>query len=152
MKLFIASDLHGEIRPHGYDVPEGVDFDVAVFAGDIGYGPAAVDWLLGQKALRNKPVMFVAGNHEYYGSLVEDQSLLIRSATYGTNVTFLDGDVVSVIDGVRFLGCTLWTDFMFMSRSQIEGLQAGTSINDHRRITTAEGGEFPRPSLPSALV
>jgi hypothetical protein len=39
MKLFIASDLHGEIRPHGYDVPEGVDFDVVVFAGDIGYGP-----------------------------------------------------------------------------------------------------------------
>jgi len=35
MKLLIASDLHGEIWPNGYDVPEGLDFDVAVFAGDI---------------------------------------------------------------------------------------------------------------------
>ncbi len=148
MRVFVASDLHGEIRSHGYNVPEGLDFDVAVFAGDIGRGPAAVDWLLAQRALRDKPVMFVAGNHEFYGALLQDQAELIRSAARGTNVIFLNADTVPVIDDVRFLGCTLWTDYLFMARSQIEGFRAGASINDYRFITTADGAEFPRPFTP----
>lgn len=74
--------------------------------------------------------------------------MLIRSAAIVTNVTVLDGDVVAAIDGVRFLGCTLWTDFSFMASSQLEGLQAGMRINDWRFITIADGGEFPRPFVP----
>lgn len=148
MRIFTASDLHGGMGPHGYDIPHGLDFDVAVFAGDIGRGPAAVDWLLGQKALRDRPVMFVAGNHEYYRGLLQDVASLIRGACRGTNVTFLDADEVPVIDGVRFVGCTLWTDYLFMARSQLEGFRAGGNINDHRFITVAEGGDFPRPLTP----
>ena len=148
MKIFIASDLHGENRPHGYDVPEGLDFDVAVFAGDIGRGPAAVEWLLGQPALRDRPVMFVAGNHEYYGSLLQDQAALMRDVARGTNVHFLDADEVPVIDGVRFIGCTLWTDYRLMARSQLDGLRAGMGINDHRAIASAYGGDPGRPFTP----
>ena len=40
MKLFIASDLHGEAWSHGYNVPEVLDFDVAVgsrFVSGDGY-------------------------------------------------------------------------------------------------------------------
>ncbi|MBR0825713.1 metallophosphoesterase family protein [Bradyrhizobium manausense] len=150
MKIFIASDLHGEIRPHGYDVPEGLDFDVAVFAGDIGDGPEAVEWLLGQRALRDRPVLFVAGNHEYYNSILQDQASLIRDAARGTHITFLDGDEVPVIDGVRFLGCTLWTDYRFEARDQIIGLRSGMSVNDHRAILTSDGAEYPTPLVPSA--
>lgn len=149
MKIFIASDLHGEIRPHGYEVPE-LDFDVAVFAGDIGDGPEAVDWLLGQRALRDRPVLFVAGNHEYYNSILEDQAALIREAVRGTNVTFLDADAVPVIDRVRFLGCTLWTDYRFGARDQIIGLRSGMMMNDHRAILTSGGAEYPTPFMPSA--
>lgn len=148
MKLLVISDIHAECQPHGFDLPVGTDFDVAVCAGDIACGPAAIDWLLGQDALHGKPVMFVAGNHEYYGELLQDSAMLIRSAAVGTNVTVLDGDIVTVIDGVRFLGCTLWTDFSFMASSQLAGLQAGMRINDCRSIMTADGGEFPRPFVP----
>lgn len=149
MRLFIASDLHGEIRSHGYDVPK-LDFDVAVFAGDVGDGPEAVEWLLGQRALRDKPVLFVAGNHEYYNSILEDQAALIREAARGTNVTFLDADAVPVIDGVRFIGCTLWTDYRFCARDQILGLRSGMYMNDHRAILTSDGMEYPTPFMPSA--
>ncbi|MGY2938523.1 Icc-related predicted phosphoesterase [Bradyrhizobium sp. GM6.1] len=45
MKIFIASDLHGEMGSHGYNVPEGLDFDVAVFAGDLHHAYRAVNWL-----------------------------------------------------------------------------------------------------------
>jgi len=148
MKLLVISDIHAESQPHTFNLPIGADFDVAVCAGDIAYGPAAIDWLLGQNALHGKPVMFVAGNHEYYGGLIQDSASLIQSAAIGTHVTVLDGDIVAVIDGVRFLGCTLWTDFSFMASSQLAGLQAGMRINDGRYIMTADGGEFPRPFVP----
>lgn len=108
-------------------------------------GPAAINGLLGQEALHGNPVMFVAGNREYYGGLLQHTAMLIRGAAIGTNVTFLNGDIIAVIDGVRFLGCTLWTDFSFPASSQLAGLQAGMRFNDCLSIMTADGGEFPRP-------
>jgi Icc-related predicted phosphoesterase len=150
MKLFIVSDLHGEIWPPDYDVPENLGFDVAMFAGDIHTGPEAVRWLRGQRALRDKHVMFVAGNHEYYGRILEDSAAQIRDAARGTNVTFLDADAVPVIDGVRFLGCTLWTDYRFEADSQAHGFRAGKMMNDYKFIRTRGGEEFPAPFTPVA--
>ena len=66
-----------------------------------------MSWLTNQRALRGKEALFVAGNHEYYGSILEDAAGRDRDRVRGTNVTFLDADAVPVIDGVRFLGCTL---------------------------------------------
>jgi Icc-related predicted phosphoesterase len=149
MRIFIASDFHGEYWPHDYDVPEHLDFDVAVFAGDVHHGPEAVRWLRGQRALWQKPVMFVAGNHEYYGRVLQDAAAKIRDAARGTNVTFLDADAVPVIDGVRFLGCTLWTDYRFEADGQARGLRAGKMMNDHKFIRTSGGAEFPAPFTPT---
>lgn len=74
MKLFIASDTHFEFgHEHDYGVPDGLDFDIAVFAGDIGKPRQAIEWMLRQTALKNKPVAYVLGNHEYYGGLLEDR-------------------------------------------------------------------------------
>jgi hypothetical protein len=51
------------------------------------------------------------GNHEFYGgSIAGTRDALARFAA-GTNVRLLD-DGETVIDGVRFLGTTLWTDFL----------------------------------------
>lgn len=149
MKVFTASDLHGEIWSHDYDVPTNLDFDVAVFAGDVHHAYRAVNWLTNQRALWGKPVLFVAGNHEYYGSILEDAAARIRESARGTNVTFLDADAVPVIDGVRFLGCTLWTDYRFEADSQAQGLGAGRMLNDHKFIRTSGGAEFPAPFMPT---
>ncbi|MDE5446365.1 hypothetical protein GWG65_34395 [Bradyrhizobium sp. CSA207] len=81
-----------------------------------------MSWLTNQRALWGKPVLFVSGNHECYGSVLQDAAAKIRDAARGTNVTFLDADAVPVIDGVRFLGCTLWTDYRFEARNQVAGL------------------------------
>lgn len=148
MKLFIASDLHGEIWSHDYDVPEHLDFDVAVFAGDVHHAYRAVSWLTNQRALWHKPILYVAGNHEYYGSVLQDAAARIREAARRTNVIFLDADEVPVIDGVRFLGCTLWTDYLFEADSQAQGLGAGRMLNDHKYIRTSGGAEFPAPFTP----
>ncbi|UQE03478.1 metallophosphoesterase [Bradyrhizobium japonicum] len=148
MKLFIASDLHGEAWSHDYTVPEGLDFDVAVFAGDVHNAYRAVSWISNQRALWGKPILFVAGNHEYYGSVLQDAAAVIRDAARRTNVTFLDADAVPVIGGVRFLGCTMWTDYRFDAESQAHGLHAGKWINDHKMIRTSGGAEFPAAFTP----
>ena len=110
MKLLILSDLHLESEP--FELPQGVDFDVAILAGDIARpGRLGVNWArseIGPGTL--KPVLIVPGNHEYYSTIMETELRLMRQYCEGTNVQVLDGDEV-VIGGVRFLGCTLWTDF-----------------------------------------
>jgi len=149
MRLYIASDLHDEYWPHDWDVPAGLDFDVAVFAGDIHHAHRAVSWLTNQRALQGKPVLFVAGNHEYYGSVLENAAAVIRERARGTNVTFLDADAIPIIDGVRFLGCTLWTDYRFDVESQAHGLHAGKFMNDCKMIRTLGGAELPGPFTPA---
>lgn len=107
------SDLHLELWPfrppelEDSAAPRGTDLqDVVVLAGDI--GPAAVLWA--EATFLDTPVLIVAGNHEFYGRHMSKAALRMRNAAKGSNVHFLDNGEV-VILGVRFLGCTLWTDF-----------------------------------------
>ena len=106
MKIQIVSDLHCEFR-----VPDVVAVaDVVVAAGDIGARKSAFplidDWLAG-----GAQVILVLGNHEFYG---EDYHSTLRHwrqwADERPNLHLLHRGSV-VIDGVRFLGATLWTDF-----------------------------------------
>ncbi|SEM04169.1 Calcineurin-like phosphoesterase [Variovorax sp. YR750] len=107
MKLLILSDLHLEFAP--FEPAPDLDFDVVILAGDI-HSPAkrAVQWATDR--FRGKPVIYLLGNHEYYDGRLDTTLAEARREAEGTNVHLLDGDEV-VIDGVRFLGATLWTDF-----------------------------------------
>jgi len=103
MKLSVLSDLHLGVSP--FDRPHN-DADLVVLAGDISRPREAVDW-----ALRfDKPVLYVLGNHEFYGGSIDGISEAFRRLCAGTPIQLLDNAGV-VIDGVRFLGTTLWTDF-----------------------------------------
>lgn len=103
MKLQILSDLHTEFAE--FDLPE-TDADVVILAGDIGVGMDGLEWVSRQK--RDKPIIYVPGNHEFYGKDISLIDALRNSAPTGVHV--LD-DQSLVIDGVRFLGSVLWTDF-----------------------------------------
>jgi len=103
MKLHVLSDLHLSVSP--FTAP-GVDADVAVVAGDVGRPETAIAWT---KAL-DLPVVYVPGNHEYYGDTIEGTIERLRALAAGTSVHVLANDAV-VLGGVRFLGTTLWTDF-----------------------------------------
>jgi predicted phosphodiesterase len=107
MKVLILSDLHLEFAP--FEPAPDLEFDVVILAGDI-HSPAkrAVQWAADR--FRFKPVVYLLGNHEYYDGRLDTTLAEARREAEGTNVNLLDGDEV-VIDGVRFLGATLWTDF-----------------------------------------
>ncbi len=144
MRLLILSDLHLEHAT--FDVPQDVEYDVAVLAGDIhSPGTKAVDWAQRPSTFGGKAVVFVPGNHEWYRTCMQTESAAMRDAAQGSNVHVLDRNAV-VIDGTRFLGTTLWTDFHLpvqradgtdevnVTRALIEAQQG---LNDFRCIDVA---------------
>ena len=108
MRIRLFSDVHLEFG----DCLLPGDSDVIVAAGDIGTGTQGVDWL-GQIDI---PVIYVAGNHEYYGGDLTDTlySIKQRAKAY-RNLHFLEHSSC-VLDNVRFLGLTLWTAFEGLPR------------------------------------
>lgn len=152
MRLLILSDLHTDIGGP-YDVPAGTDYDLVVLTGDItAPGVAAVRWVAAPETFSNRPVIFVPGNHEYYGTELSSQLLAMRKAAEGTRVHVLHRDAI-VLGGVRFLGATLWTDF---SLPVAEGDSVGglAQSNVGRALAAANGGlnDFRRIEVLSPVM
>lgn len=104
MKLLILSDLHAELDT--FEVAKDLDYDVAVLAGDIMEpGRAAASWLRDSARFGDKPIVQVAGNHEYYGATMEQEKIEMRRQADEHGIYFLDCDEV-VIAGVRRLTMT----------------------------------------------
>ena len=99
MKLHVLSDLHLELFGFQPDPAAVAAADVIVLAGDIHKGTRAIPWA--RKAFPDKPIVSVAGNHEYYDHywflLIEQ----LRAEARIHGVHFLENDAVT-IDGVRF--------------------------------------------------
>lgn len=125
-RIHVLSDLH---RGTGaYEIPADLEFDILVAAGDIGPIEEAVRWLAGV----GKPVVYVLGNHEYWGHDCLEAVALAKTAARGTAVHVLERDSVT-IQGVRFLGATLWSSF----GNWHDGLvgQAAWRMRDYEYVT-----------------
>lgn len=133
MKIQFASDLHYEFLeaqfPH-YRIIEPADADVLVIAGDIHRGAMAIetfaDWPV--------PVVYVHGNHEMYREQYELMLAELHAKAAGSKVHFLEQGE-AVIQGVRFLGCCLWTDYRLAPYDMAAAMQAAeATLPDHRLI------------------
>jgi predicted phosphodiesterase len=138
MRIQLASDLHLEFLQRDFlgarVVSAAAGADVLVLAGDIANGADAVDLFCDWPV----PVIYLAGNHEFYGNDFDATRLAIRAAAGASrNFHFLDNDAV-VIAGVRFLGATLWTNYRLMLNKTQRQLMdiAEQGLNDHRVIRT----------------
>ena len=137
MKLHILSDLHLEFG--AFDIPK-TDADVIILAGDIHVGVRAIEWI---KSQTDKPVIYVLGNHEYYRHVYPDLQEKIREACAGSNIHFLENDTV-MINGVRFLGCSLWTDYKLFDTQKSSMYEAELCMNDFRSIKAHVGKQWRR--------
>lgn len=140
MKIRVLSDLHLEF----FDwTPPAVEADVVVLAGDIHTGVHGVEWA--RRQFPNTPVIYVPGNHEFYGGRMQDVLTALRTDARRFDVYLLDGDEV-VLGGVRFLGATLWTDFALYGTTQSElgraMADAKYGMNDFRVIRYGDQGLF----------
>jgi predicted phosphodiesterase len=128
MRLHVISDLHQEFGE--IDVPD-VDCDVVVLAGDASVKMQGIQWIA--KRFKDKPVIYICGNHEFYREKLPGLTLKLRAAAKGTNIHFLENDHV-VIDGVSFFGATLWTDLALHGDWRVGAAAVGYQMNDYRRI------------------
>lgn len=128
MRINYFSDVHLEFAL--LKIPDN-DADIIVAAGDIGIGTQGIDWL---KAL-DKPVIYVAGNHEFYSHEYRQALQSFRTQCMDSNIHFLENDSF-IFQGVRFLGCTLWADLFVDGDQKADAL--GKTLNDFKRIQFAE--------------
>jgi predicted phosphodiesterase len=142
LRVAVFSDLHLEIRPLD---PPRVDADVVVLAGDIDNGTRGIEWA--RDAFSGR-VVYVPGNHEYYLGDLQVTARELRSTASAANIDFLDCDA-RVIDGVRFVACTLWTDYSLASpERRAEVIERSRRYNpDHSMIRNGERNFAPEDAV-----
>ena len=162
MKIRIASDLHccmwgnknveGDLKdvlPHTEDDKKSV----LCLAGDVGLYTSYkynIEPYLVALSKRFKAVCYVPGNHEWYGSsdwFGENDFWKYRNLP--KNVHVLIDDFVK-IDGVVFIGSTLWTDFD--NRNSVAMFHAESRMSDFECITKRIGDAFSRRISPEDTV
>lgn len=130
MKLRILSDIHLEFTKNGIKwinqlIPTTVTNNILILAGDIGNPTSKLyKQFIATIAPLYYKVILISGNHEMYQNTLNhrngeikrygltmeqiDNTLYELTKNYD-NVHYLQKDEV-IIDNIRFLGCTLWTD------------------------------------------
>ena len=134
MRLLVFSDLHLEHAPD-WRIPDDLpDYDVLVAAGDIDAPPRrAIERLAAHPLIGRRPCVYVAGNHEFYRGVIGRDEADGQRAAAGTMVHYLDRGSVT-IDGVRFCGGTLWTDYALDGSPHDSMAAARQRMNDPRLI------------------
>jgi hypothetical protein len=118
MRIQLFSDLHLERDPTFRPVIHA-DTDVVVLAGDIGsYQPGSrlhssdfgLELFAPALGAPCPVVLFVPGNHEFDSLDFAETTERLRATCTRLGITWLERESV-IVDGVRFLGTTLWSDF-----------------------------------------
>lgn len=128
MKIHILSDLHSEFEDYEY---VETDSDVVILAGDTNIKTRGATWAL--DTIRNKPIIYVLGNHEYYTAAYPKLLNAIKDLCKDTNLSVLENERI-VVNDVNFLGCTLWTDFKLFDNPRLTGYECQQVMTDYKKI------------------
>lgn len=117
MKIQLLSDLHLETNADFTPTP-APDADLLILAGDIGSYQqgsriAGDDFGLARFSPRDRwpvPVVYLPGNHEYDAQDFDAAHERLRALCDRLGIQWLERETL-VIDGVRMVGTTLWSDF-----------------------------------------
>ena len=128
MKIQVLSDLHIEFEAFNVNTDNA---DLVVLAGDIHVDNRGVLWAL--ENIKDKPVLYVLGNHEFYDMAYPELVDSLKELTQDSNVKILENDTFSY-NGVNFMGCTLWTDFSLYGDAKLAELECQHVMSDYRKI------------------
>lgn len=126
MRLFPISDLHLERRRLDVIPRPTQPFDVLVCPGDLHEGRPESGLAALLALAQGRPIVVVPGNHEHYAPTGDGRTAPELLAALETEVSRLNGAGAAihllqrgsaiVLDGVRFVGTTLWSDWSLAGR------------------------------------
>ena len=151
MKIALCSDLHLEFET--IELKNTENADVLILAGDIcvasslmpdnkcleGTASDTYHKFFQQVTGEFKNVIYIAGNHEHYhGDFKNTTKELRKHLKYMDNLHILDNNTCH-LDGVCFIGCTLWTDLNKEDPMTIENIKS--LMNDFRIIKNSNNSK-----------
>ena len=135
-RIIHYSDLHLEFGTP-FVLPDDSHADILILAGDVITFSDCLP-LIRMLEKWTKPVLYVAGNHEYYTDTpMKDEAEKFKKGMSEDvpNLIFLQDEYVTIND-VNFFGGTMWTNFNY---SNVESMTyAYSRMNDYRRIMIDE--------------
>lgn len=144
MKIHALSDLHLGCCPLD---PIPAIGDVLVLAGDVTDGRRDLLFAVASNYLRLcRPVLFVPGNHEFYGHAIARELLQLSRECRHRGIELLHNRSI-VIDGVRFAGTTLWTDFQLERQAYLSMIFAKQGIADFTCIAHRQRSLTPEATV-----
>ena len=128
MRVQVLSDLHREFGGVEFNFD---DVDLVIFAGDVNVGEKGLLWI--QENIRKIPVLYVLGNHEYYRHSYPKLLNNLVQTSSATNIHVLENSRLN-IDGIRFHGATLWTNFELFGNPKLIRPICQEAMNDYKLI------------------
>lgn len=138
MRLWVFSDL--KLTSHVATPLEIPPADVCVVAGDINLGGPehSIAWLA-EHVCPSMPVVFVAGNREFYRTgYIESLARGREVAACIDNLHFLENDEI-IIGDIAFAGATLWTDHEIMGHRPFAANYCEMMMDDYYQIAISMG-------------
>jgi len=131
MKLWVLSDLHlthGNFQPIDTDKN---DYDVVIIAGDTMENPyRTLEWV--EQNFPYKEVIVISGNHEYYNNDIILSNNFVYDFFKSDRIHYLSSRNPSIIiNDVKFIGSTLWTDFNLYNNPDYSMFLAMKNMNDY---------------------
>ena len=156
MMILISADWHlDEWSAMGHNPLLSIadrlnDLDALILAGDLAEDPlrtwpALLDWI--GKRIDPAKVHVIPGNHDYYDHCLDGDEAL-RAVVEAVGMQFSQKRVITIC-GIRFLCCTLWTDFRLFGQQEKAMLQARW-MADFGRIARDAGGALITPADTAA--
>ncbi|WP_053191446.1 MULTISPECIES: metallophosphoesterase [Pseudomonas] len=137
MKIQIYSDLHNEFSLFN-PPPSGAD--LVVLAGDIDTKTRGVKWA---NEVFTCPVIYVSGNHEFYGGHIDHTLRKMREAA-ASHVHVLDNEAL-IWKQTRFLCTTSWTGYSSTGNAVAATRLCWDRMNDFRAIRAGTNFRRLRP-------
>ncbi|MDG3439565.1 metallophosphoesterase [Nitrospirillum amazonense] len=147
VRVALFSDLH--LDSALWTPPTDLQADIVVLAGDLNVKARGLPWPDARAVFGCDHVLAVAGNHDIFGSSIDDGMDRLRTRLASQGVSLLERDE-AIVHGVRFLGCTLWTDVRLFAGADDRLVRADAAMlvgdaysphmRDYRQIRVAGGG------------
>lgn len=152
MRILVFADLHFDLWLRSDRNPLAPIFhfletvDAVIIAGDVANNPEhgwpnVLDWM--KYLVEPRKIWLMPGNHDYYGFRLDGDDRL-REIAEANGANFLQKGVLE-LGGVRFLCCTLWSDFEMRGQASQDMRAAARCLNDYRLIRRHEGGPIIAP-------